>query len=250
MTEPLYQAVADLYRRRIEVGELAAGDILPSERVISAETGHARGTVRAGMQQLISEGLIISRPGIGYVVRGTQRLRWVATDPERNSDTETSPSDTWSRSIRAQGRKPSELIKVEIVKADPHIAGQLRIAEGDLVVVRRRLRSVDDEPYMIADSYYEEAVVRGTPIASPGDVLPGVYAIFEGLGRPWSSRKTDYVTSGPPRPDETARLDIPPGTSVLRVGRVSTDTGGVPVRYSVFVVPGDRGEIQYGFEEG
>ena len=116
-------------------------------------------------------------------------IRWIASEPERNLDTGISPSDAWSRNIRAQGFTPEERITVEIDTADAYTAERLEIALGTDVVIRRRLRLVDGEPFMIADSYYIYQDVKDTPIARSGDVLPGIYAIFEQMGRHGRQRK-------------------------------------------------------------
>jgi GntR family transcriptional regulator len=47
-------------------------------------------------------------------------------------------------------------------------------AEKDIVVVRRRVRYVDDVPFQIADSYFPENLARGTALMQPKDVsVPG-----------------------------------------------------------------------------
>ncbi|MET8000558.1 UTRA domain-containing protein [Nonomuraea glycinis] len=51
-------------------------------------------------------------------------------------------------------------------------------AEKDIVVVRRRVRYVDDAPFQVADSYFPEDLARGTALMQPKDVsvLSGLLA--------------------------------------------------------------------------
>lgn len=63
-----YAAIYASLRCRIFTGQLQPGDMLPSESQLCAEFGVSRETVRKGLKQLDSEGLIFSRPKIGYFV--------------------------------------------------------------------------------------------------------------------------------------------------------------------------------------
>ncbi|MFC9327982.1 TetR/AcrR family transcriptional regulator C-terminal domain-containing protein [Kitasatospora sp. NPDC057015] len=60
--------VAEL-RRRIEAGELAAGDRVPSTRQITQEWGVAMATATKALTALRQEGLVRAVPGVGTVVR-------------------------------------------------------------------------------------------------------------------------------------------------------------------------------------
>ena len=65
---PSYRQLADLLRARIETGDLAPGDLIPSETSLVQDTGLARGTVRRAMQVLRDEGAIVTIPGRGSFV--------------------------------------------------------------------------------------------------------------------------------------------------------------------------------------
>ena len=64
-----YRRIADDLRNRITNGDLAAGDALPSEAAIVEEYGVARGTARAALAALETEGLVEARHGKGRFVR-------------------------------------------------------------------------------------------------------------------------------------------------------------------------------------
>lgn len=65
---PPWQQLADLLRVRIERGELAPGDKLPSIVSLSQEHDLAPVTVRKAITQLQREGLVKSRTGWGTFV--------------------------------------------------------------------------------------------------------------------------------------------------------------------------------------
>lgn len=64
-----YRSITDALRARITDGEFAAGTVLPSEAVLRAEYHVARNTLRRALGVLAEEGLIVSQPGRGRVVR-------------------------------------------------------------------------------------------------------------------------------------------------------------------------------------
>ena len=65
---PVYAVVHASLRTQIFTGQYRPGDLLPSESHLCQEFGASRETVRRGLQQLENEGLIFSRPKIGYFV--------------------------------------------------------------------------------------------------------------------------------------------------------------------------------------
>ena len=247
MAELEHERVANGIRDRIVSG--AYSTEFPSERGIEAEFGVSRTTVRAALATLKAEGLLTSKRGKGYSVRSRVPIRWLASEPERNVNTAVTPADAWSRNVRTQGHEPSERITVETIAADAYLAERLNLDVGALVVARRRLRFVDGEPFMTADSFYDYQVVKDTPIMSPADIPTGAHDTFAAMGRPWAPEKVDRVRARMPTRSEIQLLAIQPGTPVLYVARLSVDQDKVPVRLTVFVVPGDRSESEYRFTE-
>jgi len=67
-SEPLYAQVAAGLRARIESGELARLDPLPSEKTIQQEYGVSRDTARRAIELLRSDGLVFTIPQRGTYV--------------------------------------------------------------------------------------------------------------------------------------------------------------------------------------
>jgi GntR family transcriptional regulator len=65
---PLYVQLADTIAEQIERGELAPGQILPSEPYLMGTHGVSRGTARAALRLLRERGLIVTLPGKGSFV--------------------------------------------------------------------------------------------------------------------------------------------------------------------------------------
>lgn len=66
--EPLYAQVAKVLRARIQNGELAHLDPLPSEKVIQQEFEVGRDTARRAVEVLRDEGLVFTVPQRGTFV--------------------------------------------------------------------------------------------------------------------------------------------------------------------------------------
>jgi DNA-binding transcriptional regulator YhcF (GntR family) len=71
MTQPPYARIAGELRRRIQAGELAPGDRVPSTRAITQRWGVAMATATKALTALRQEGLVRAVPGVGTVVADT-----------------------------------------------------------------------------------------------------------------------------------------------------------------------------------
>lgn len=244
MSAPLYAGLAAELRQKITSGAHQPGGRLPSESELQAEHGVSRHTVRQALMLLAREGLIISGQGRGWYVREVRPLNWTASRTERNLSTDQVPNDAWARDVRGQGRRPTERIEVAMIRAEARVAERLDLATGATVVVRRRYRYIDGEIYATADTYYPEPIVRGTPIAEPDDVLPGVYAVMAKMGYGWE-RYADEIVSRPASRDEADRLGVYPGDPLTEHWRTRLTARGEAVALMHTVAPGDRLVIRY-----
>lgn len=63
-----YRQVAAFIRSAVEAGDLKSGDALPTEAQLSDYMGVSVDTIRAALQLLRDEGLVITSQGIGSFV--------------------------------------------------------------------------------------------------------------------------------------------------------------------------------------
>lgn len=72
--KPSYKQIEDAIRDRIFSGELAPGDQLPSERELEKEFNFSRITISKGLANLVLEGHLTHRQGLGtFVTNGTTK---------------------------------------------------------------------------------------------------------------------------------------------------------------------------------
>lgn len=235
--------IADDLRSRILDGSIPPGGKLPTEVELMERHDVARNTARDALAVLVNEGLIVPRRPHGYFVRNLQRMHYRPQSDLRLHPTDAS-QDIFLTDQSLAGRSPSQKIDVSIIEPPPDVASRLTLADGELVVVRRRVRFLDGEPFHINDSYYPLSVVQGTPIISPADIAKGAnLALAEHGYRQVRARDEVFVRM--PTPEEISRLDLAPGTPVayhIITGYVAGDRA---VRVVLNVLPGDRHVILF-----
>jgi GntR family transcriptional regulator len=230
--------IASDLRNQILNGDLQTDDRLPTEAAMVDAYGVSRGTVREGLAILVGEGLVVARRPHGYFVRGRRRMEF-----RPQSDLTVLPpdakQDVFLTELKAAGRAPTQTIDVAIVTPPPDVAKRLQLKDGEHAVVRRRVRSLEGEPFMTNDSYFPLAIAQGTPILSPEDIPVGANRALAELGH-IQVRATDEITVRMPTPDEQHRLDLGPGTPVACQFTTGYDRHDKPLRVAVTVLPGDR----------
>lgn len=241
----LYVQVADLLRTQIKAGEYDPETPLPREEDLIKRHQVSRDTVRKALALLTQEGLIYST-GRNRYVRVYSPLEWSLHRFEHSSTREDEGQeslDAWSRAVVEQGRTPRQEVKVSMEKPPKEIAQGLEVDPGEFVVVRRRIRYVDDVPYQLSTSYFPRDVVEGTPLMEEGDVS-AKGGILAASGHP-QKRYLDRIKSRPPEHDEVEKLGLPQGTSVIEHTRIGYDADGRPLRLMVTIAPGDRHVLVY-----
>jgi hypothetical protein len=83
--------------------------------------------------------------------------------------------------LSKDGRKPSQTIEIAAEEANEFVAKRFDAAIGTPVVARKRVRSVDGEPFNINDTYYLHDLVIDTPIMSPADIPRGSNRVVEDM---------------------------------------------------------------------
>lgn len=89
----VYEVIYNRMRSQIFSGKFRPGDILPSENQLCNEFSASRETVRKGLKQLEQEGLIFSRPKIGYFVSTPNHSSLTLTFQENTEGFTTHYSD-------------------------------------------------------------------------------------------------------------------------------------------------------------
>ena len=244
--KPVYQQIADSYRQRIERGDFGEAGKLPTEPQVAKEQEVTVTTARRALTVLKDEGLIESRPPLGWFVRSRQQQIYRPQD-EGRSVKALSETESWVQQIKSDGRKPQQTIQVAIERAPELVATRLALAEDENVLARKRIRFINDEPININNSYFPMSIAGGTELESPADIERGTsYPLAQrGIIQCRSIHEIDVRM---PTPDEKQKLDIDAGTPVAVHIVTTFSTEDNPVRCSINVLPGDRHHIMFTHE--
>lgn len=138
----LYIQIRETLREQIKQGTFEPGQRLPSEDELAAQFGVSRMTVRQGITDLIDEGVLYRRRGVGTFV--------AQFHVERDHNKLVGFSDT----AKAEGFDLEfRLLGREVVPAKLMVAKALVLQEGEPVIRIRTLRLANGTPVTMHDEY-------------------------------------------------------------------------------------------------
>ncbi len=145
-TRPIYRRVAEQIAEEIEAGVLPADSRISSERELAERYGVSRMTARAAINILVQRGLIVRR----------NRARAYVAQPKFRFDL-SSPGGLHQQLREAGVRPGARLIvaeKLPFTALEPRVIRALALNETDEAYHIARLRTANDEPIAVEDSYF------------------------------------------------------------------------------------------------
>jgi len=131
------------------IEQLEVGEAIPSERQLSTTLGVSRLTVRAALDELVREGLLVRRHGSGTFVSEPK----IAQELTMTSFTED---------MQRRGMTPgSRTLDLHVAPAGAHLGRLLHVSPSEPVVIISRLRLADRETMAIETLHVREALVPG-----------------------------------------------------------------------------------------
>ena len=221
-------AISDPRRRAQELSRLVAEqqalltDLAQLRRETIAEL-RAGGLTRAQVAEVlgVSPGRVAQlEPSPGASPKDTHVVveRAIPTEPGIRASRSLYLSET-----EHQGVTPSrQMLKVGPEPAAAHIAARLGVAEGDDVVVRRKLMSANGIPIRISGSYFLPAFAEETGLDQADFIEEGYQVLFERHGRRFG-HAVETLTGRMPTPDEAHTLQLAADVPVVHVLRTSYD---------------------------
>jgi GntR family transcriptional regulator len=222
---PLYLQLAQGLRQAISAGFVEGGEALPSERLLSEQTGASRVTIRRAIEQLIAEGLIVRRHGSGtYLAPRIQQPGGELT--------------SFSFDAQNRGASPTSLwIMKTLASPSAEEAAGLAIAIKDPIVKLARVRLANGEPLAI-----EEAIVPAALLPPLDDIGDSLYAALATKNnRPVHGNQR--LTASLATSLEAGLLSIQENSEVLRIERRTFRADGTPVEITRSAYRGDRFEF-------
>lgn len=230
---PIYRQLAEQLSAEIREG-YKPGDLLPSEGSLTVRFGVNRLTLRRAMEELVNNGLIERKRGVGaYVLDGAidyplqNRTRFTATLTELGHSTNT----------RILGR--------ETLRASGGVARILRLEPGETVLWIETLRSVDDRPFCLISHFLPIPRLPGIETGYQGGSL---HAFLEAAYGLQLRRESSMISAIQPRGDDARLLQVGRTQPVLRAKTVNVDAvSGDPIEYGLTRFRGDRVQLRIDF---
>jgi GntR family transcriptional regulator len=205
------------------------GHAIPSERILSAELGVSRPTLRAAVDELVATGQLVREHGRGMFVAPAKITQELVSD------------DAAFAVPRASGAWSSTVLELATIRAGARIGRKLRVSPAAELVYIARLRLVDGAPMAIEHLHIPAELV---PSLTPRELEAGdLYDHLREHHRVYVDEAVQSIEPTVVNEAEAAVLDVPVLSPALLVERLTTDTTGHPVEYVHSVYRGDRYRI-------
>lgn len=221
---PLYHQVASALERAIRDGVLAPETKLENEIALAKRFNLSRPTMRQAMDQLVRDGLVVRRRGVGTQVIGPP--------VKRNLKLSSLYNDLQDEGVTPQ----TKVLSMELVQADDTVQATLGLSAGTTVYHLRRLRLVDGRPLALMENWVPLTVAELTEDSLKRDGL------YNQLRRAGIDFRMAHQTVGATVADaeQAELLKTQPGAALVHMERTALDSRGRAVEYGRHVYRADR----------
>lgn len=225
---PIYHQLKTLLKEKIDKGVWVADEMISSERELSEELEISRMTVRHAINELVQEGILYRKRGMGTFVsrpKIEQRL---------------SKLSNFTTEMELRGLKPSgKIISIKTVPASKLVAEKLNLQEHDSVIELYRLRLADGAPMAIELSFLPYEIAA--PLLSESLENKSVYKELQTKCQLniVSAHQTIEI-SYPNCSQDAELLEIKETTPILLIERLTFTDGQIPIEYVLSQYRGDR----------
>ena len=169
VTVPVYQQLATICRELLSGNSVKPGDRFPSERELARAYRVSRVTANKVLSNLVAEGLLERRAGIGMFVTDNRSLH-----------TSLREMESFTEHARALGMVPKTQVldfrSLDQLEVPEAVRVGMQLASGEQVTYTERLRLADGEPVILEFRWLRAALVPGL---QPSDLEGSCYALLE-----------------------------------------------------------------------
>ncbi|MDT3392528.1 MAG: GntR family transcriptional regulator [Bacillota bacterium] len=153
MADLVYQRIIKDLTRRIFAGEFAAEMRLPDERHLSEEYAVSRSSIKRALAMLANDGVVFKKRGSGTFINPLYLENQSLFNYEGSNLGITD-------NLQMAGKKPGiKLLEFAVIPATATLQRDLFLQSGEFVYQIKRLRLLDDQPFMIEESFIPIKVV-------------------------------------------------------------------------------------------
>jgi len=226
--QPLYQQLNEALRGLVGSGEFKTGARFLSEREVSVRFEVSRITANKALSNLISEGILEYRKGVGTFVRGGVL------------DYDLRSLVSFTGKAAAAGKKPSTRVlafnTVPASSVSARIAAALRVTGGDRLYTVERLRLADGVPVILERRFIVENLCPGLHQRDFGSSL---YGLWTDRFRLEIAGADQTIRAAAIRGREARLMEVSSGAAGLVVGSVGWLQNGKPLWWERTLYRGD-----------
>jgi len=224
---PIFKQISEALREDIAAGVLKPHMAIPSEREYAEQLKVSRMTVRAAINDLVQDGLLVRRPG---------RATTVANGKINKSAVGFM---SFSEDMRSRGMSASsKLLRCVEEVADAAVAAQLSLTPGARVIKVERVRLANDEPMALESIYVPQQ--RFPTLCNFDLEHESIYTLME---REFGSRPSiadESIEAVQLNAAEAKLLNVKPASGALLARRITRDTQGRIIEVAKAIYRGDR----------
>ena len=237
VTEPVYLQMTRVCRERAAAA--AAGDRFPSERELADTYRVSRATANKVISNLVAEGLLAFRPGIGTFVQASAKTL----------NSSLREMESFTGHARALGLRPEtrvlafERTLARSVPAEVRhsLALGTNAAGAEPILYFERLRLADGEPVILERRWCLASVVPGL---TRHDLSGSFYALLEDRYRFQLAGERHRIRAANATASEAATLGCRRGAALLAVEGPGFDAAGRVLWHQILLYRGDKYELQ------
>jgi GntR family transcriptional regulator len=226
--QPIYQQLNEALRGLVGSGEFKTGARFLSEREVSVRFEVSRITANKALSNLISEGILEYRKGVGTFVRGGVL------------DYDLGSLVSFTGKAAAAGMKPStRVLSFKVIPASSvssRIAAALRVSGGDRLYTVERLRLADGVPVILERRFVVESLCPGL---RQKDFGASLYGLWTGRFRLEIAGADQTIRAAAIRGGDARLLDVSGGAAGLVVQSVGWLRDGKPLWWERTLYRGD-----------
>lgn len=211
---PLYHQLAQQFQQAISDGKLQPGDPFENEVAVAQRLHLSRPTVRRAIQELVDQGLVIRRRGLGTTVSNRKVHRKVGLT-------------SLYADLQSAGREPrTELLDLELLEDEVAAVG-LDLPRDTPLLYVLRLRFAGDAPLAVLRNWLPPAY---HDITADELTNGGMYQALNSRGvRPVVAQQS--IGARMPKADERRHLQLKGTQPLLTMTRLAFDGAGEAVEY-------------------
>jgi GntR family transcriptional regulator len=234
VTERVHLQLAKVCRGEIARGEYRPDEKFPSEREIARRFGVSRATANKVISNMIAEGILVLRPGIGTYVAPIRGLHASLRQMESFTDSALSAGMVPETKVLCFSKKRSGQLSEQLQTS-------LQLDSRTSVCYFERLRFANGEPVILEHRWVRSDLVPGL---FSNKLTGSFYHYLEQMHGIYMTGERHKIRAHNLSAGEANKFEMNEGAAVLVVEGTGFTEAELPVWYQILYYRGDRYELE------